>query len=167
MSVMIGLIILLIGNIAGFTVPALLAAWLFTLALPMAFNQALWLSLGMIIAVSYIIQSITDVPGKVGYGLLEIIVSVMIAVVIMALAGLFGWLLLLFVPVDLTSFEATLLFTISLVAQLYFLARAGTVGLPRWMTLPEIDLDEEDFEDEYVIPPPKKRSPRKKRTRNR
>ena len=167
MEIAIGYLLLLLGNIAGFVLPALVVAWIFTLVLPIPFDQAMWLSFGTILAVSHIIQNLTDVPGKIGYGLLEMTISVAASIVLLALAGLLGWLLLVILPVDLTSFEATLLFTISLVAQLYFLARAGTVGLPRWMTLPEIDLDEEDFEDEYVIPPPKKRSPRKKRTRNR
>lgn len=167
MEVAIGLLLLLLGNIAGFVLPALLAAWLLTLVLPIPFDQAMWLSFGTILAVSYIVQNVTDVPGKIGYGLLEMIVSVAVSMVFLAVAALLGWLLLLILPLNLSSFEATLLFTISLVAQLYLLARAGTVGLPRWMTIPDIDLDDEDIENEYVIPPPRKRPGRKKRSSNR
>jgi hypothetical protein len=98
----------------------------------------------------------------------ELFLAVVVTYLLLALSGLFGWLLLQVLNIDLTIFEAILLFAISLVAGLFFLARAGTVGLPRWMALPEFYEDDEDIDDDYVIYPPKKPSSRrKKRSRKR
>lgn len=165
METLLGFIILLLTNIVGFALSALLAAWLFTLALPIAFHQALWLSLAMIIAVAYMIQTITDIPGRTEFGFIAIILSAVVAFILLALSGLLAWLLLLALNVDLTIFEATMLFSISLAAGLFFLARSGTGGLPKWMSLSNIDWEDEDFEDDYVVtPPPVKRSKRRRRS---
>ncbi|MEW5959349.1 MAG: hypothetical protein AB1801_16585 [Chloroflexota bacterium] len=163
MGVLIGLIILFVGNLVAFAAPALGAAWLFTLVFPIAFNQALWLSLGTIITVEYLIQNITDIPGQSGYGPWEIIIAVVVAYVLLALSGLFGWLLTL-LPVDLTLFEAIILFAISLAGGFFFLTRSGTVGFPKWMTLSEeLEQADEELEDDYIAPPPRRRSRRKKK----
>jgi hypothetical protein len=166
MGTLISFIILLLLNIFGFALPALLAAWLFTLALPIAFNQALWLSLAMIIMVSYLIQNIVDIPGQSSYGFREMGLAAVIALFLLAIAAFFGWLLLLLIPVDLTMFEAVLLAAISLGAGFFFLVRAGTVALPKWTML---DVDQEIYESEpdYVVTPPKRRSRRPKRRTDR
>jgi hypothetical protein len=162
MGAVIGFVILLLLNIFGFALPAMLAAWLFTLALPIAFNQALWLSLGMIILVAYLIQNIVDIPGESSFGLREMGVSVAVAFFLLVISALFGWLLWLFIKANLTVFEAVLLAAISLGAGIFFLVRAGTVGLPKWMTL-DIEQDIDESEDDYIVTPPKRRSRRPRR----
>ena len=72
----------------------------------------------------------TDIPGVKGIDLIQMVVSVVVAFIFLALSGLFGWLLLQIIAVDLTIFEATLMFAISLAAGLFFMVRAGTGGLP-------------------------------------
>lgn len=166
MGALISFIILLLLNIFGFALPALLAAWLFTLALPIAFNQALWLSLGMIIMVSYLIQNIVDIPGESSFGPREMAVSVAVAFILLAIAAFFGWLLLFFIPVNLTMFEAVLLAAISLGAGFFFLVRSGTVALPKW-TMFDIDRDIDESEPDYVVTPPKRRPRQPKRRTDR
>ncbi len=166
MGTLIGFIILLLLNIFGFALPALLAAWLFNLALPIAFNQALWLSLGMIIMVGYLIQNIVDIPGESSFGLRDMALTAAVALILLAIAAFFGWLLLLLIPVDLTMFEAVLLAAISLGAGFFFLVRAGTVALPKWMML-DIDRDIDESEPDYVVTPPKRRSSRPRRRTDR
>ncbi len=160
MSLLFGFTLILFLNITGFALPALLAAWLFTLALPIAFNQALWLSLGMIVALNYIIQTITDMPGQLDFNWMQIVIAIVTAFILLALSGLLGWLLLLILSIDLTAFEATLLFAISLAVGLFFMTRSGSVGFSRWMTLSDIDLDEDD----YITPTPQKRPKRQKKS---
>lgn len=163
MAALIGYIILIIGNLISFSVPALVAAWFLPIISPLTFEQGLWLSLGTIITVQYIIQTITDLPGYSGYGPIQILFSVAGAYILLVFSGLAAWLFLWLLPVDLTFFQTMLLFIISLGAGFFFLGRSGTGGLPNWMTLPHIDPFDEDFEDEYTVsPPPKRRTPKKK-----
>jgi hypothetical protein len=103
----------------------------------------------------------TDIPGVKGIDLIQMFISVAVAFLFLALSGLFGWLLLRMIAVDLTLFEATLLFAISLTTGSFFMVRAGTGGLPVWMTLS--DIEDEIPEEDYVLSPPKR--PRKRRNR--
>ncbi len=162
--VIIGLILTLLFHLLGFALPSLLAAWLLSWLLEFSFSQGLWLSLGVIIVVEYMVQMITDLPGQVEAGFTQRFVATLAAYFFLALSALVAWLLLWLVSVDLSLFEATLLFTISLIAGLFFLFRSGTMGLPRWMTMPdfEFEFDDEEFED-IVITPPKKPSRRRSR----
>ncbi len=168
MGAIIVFLLLLLGNIASFALPSLLSAWLLTLVLPVPFNQALWLSLGMIIVVQYMVQNITDIPGQTGSLILEILLSIIVTFILIAFSALFGWLLLLVVNIDLSIFEAMLLFSTSLVAGFFFLLRSGSVGLPRWVVFPD-DIDEivEDFGEDYVVMPPRKEGRRRKPGRRR
>ena len=166
MGAIIGLIILFVINIAGFALPALLAAWLFTLALPIAFNQALWLSLGIIIVVAYLIQNIVDIPGQSSFSVREMALSVVVAFIFLAISAICGWLLLLIIKVDLSLFQAILLAAISIAAGFFFLVRSGTVGFPKW-TMLDVDRDIAEDETDYVITPPKQRSKRPKRSGGR
>jgi hypothetical protein len=154
MVALIGFIILLLVQGAGVVLSAWLIAWLFTLVLPVPLNQIMWLSLGLFLAIRYIIQMITDIPGVKEFNFIEIVLSGLLTFFLLAFSGLFGWLLVRMTAVDLTLFEATLLFTVSLTAGLFFIARSGTGGLPVWMTL--ADPLDEYTEDEYVISPPKR-----------
>lgn len=157
MGAIIGLIVLLFSNILGVALPALLAAWLFTLVLPVSSSQIVWLSLGMLLVTRYTIQNITDMPGLQGTDLIGMFIAVGVAYIVLALSGLGGWLLVRFSLVDLTLFEAIILFSVSLTAGFFFIGRAGTGGLPVWMTLAHED---ESFEEE----PPKRSSRRRRRT---
>lgn len=161
------LILLLIFNILGFALPSLLAAWLMSWLLEISFSQGLWLSLGTILIVEYMIQMITDLPGQVEFGFTQRLVSVASAYIFLALSALAARLFLGLFSVELSLFEAILLFTISLVAGFFFLFRSGTMGLPRWVTLSEFDIDFEDEEDDYIITPPKKQNRRKSRGKRR
>lgn len=162
MSIFPAILSLLLMNLLGFTLPALLAAWLFTLVLPLPFDQMVWLSLAALLINRYTIHTLADMPGVKDTHLISLIVSVVSAFIFLALSGLLGWLLFLIAGNHLTLFEAVLLFAITLSLGFYFTIRSGTGGLPIWMTLPE--LDEEDFEDDYIVAPPKKRTQRRRKT---
>jgi hypothetical protein len=167
MEVLLVLLGMLLFNLFSFALPALVAAWLFSLILPIAFNQALWLSLGALIIMEYTIQTITDIPGQAQYGLIQMILSVVLTYLLLALSAFFGWALLQVFSVDLTIFESTLLFSISLAAGFFFLARSGTVGFPSWLTLSTLDLEDEDFEEDYITPPPPPKPAQSKRKSRR
>lgn len=162
MRVVFSFISLLVSNILGFALPALLAGWLFTLAGPVPFDQAVWLSLGVLVGIRYTIQSITNIPGKEGLNFIQMVISVVIAFVFLGLSGLFGWLLLKMIALELSFFEVTLLFAVSMVAGSFFLAKSITGGLPLWMTLPDLedeDFDEDYDEEDYVVASPKRQRP--------
>ncbi|MFN8456944.1 MAG: hypothetical protein U0401_20145 [Anaerolineae bacterium] len=162
MSVFPAIFSLLLMNLLGFTLPALLAAWLFTLVLPLPFDQMVWLSLAVLLINRYTLHTLTDMPGLKDTHLISLIVSVGAAFIFLALSGLMGWLLFLIVGNSLTLFETILLFAVTFSIGFYFTVRSGTGGLPIWMTMPE--LDEEDFEEDYIVAPPKKRGQRRRRT---
>ena len=167
MDVILAFITLFLLNIFGFALPSVLAAWLLALVFPVAFSQALWLSLGTIIFMTFVIQNLADIPGQFNFGLLQIIFSVVVAYVMLFVSGLFGYGLS-FLPLDLTLFEFLLLATISLNAGVFFLFRSGSGGLPKWMTIPMIDIEEEfEDDDDYIIQPPTKPKGRKSRRRRR
>ena len=167
MEVLLVLLSMLLFNLFSFALPALVAAWLFSLILPIAFNQALWLSLGALIITEYTIQTITDIPGQAQYGLMQVILSVALTYLLLALSAFFGWALLQVFRVDLTIFESIVLFSVSLAAGFFFLARSGTVGFPSWMTLSGIELEDEDFEEDYITPPPPKPARSKRKSSRR
>lgn len=80
----------------------------------------------------------------------------------LALTGLAGWLLLLILPVDLTVFEAILLFAISLTSGLFFHIQV------RQRRFTEVDNTVRyrlKDEDDYVITPPKRRAKRRSKSR--
>jgi hypothetical protein len=163
MGAFIGFILIFLFQILSFAAPALLAAWLFNLVLSIPFDQALWLSLGAIVALFYILQNMTDIPGQIeGPSLTLAIVTVATTLILLIFSGFLGWLLLVVLAVDLTAFEATLLFAISLIAGFFFLARSGTGGLPKWLWLSEADLEDNYVESDIVVSPPKKRTRRNK-----
>jgi hypothetical protein len=163
MDIIIGFIILLFSNLITIALPSLVAAWFFTLVLPVSFSQMVWLSLSMFLVVRYVILVLTDIPGAKEMDFVTGLASLVISVVLLALSGLCGWLLLHFIALDLTLFETILLFAVSLTAGFFFTARSGTGGLPLWMTDHIADLDDE-IEKEVVIPrskrPRKQGSPR-------
>jgi|GEM_PF-6860861 len=156
-------IVLLLLGILGLVLPALLAAWLFTLVLPVPFDQMVWASLGMLVVIRYVILNLADTPGAKETDIAGAIIAPLISFILLAVSGLGGWLLLQVISLDLTLVQAIILFAISLTAGAYFSVRSGTGGLPLWMTsLPEID---EEFEnDDRVIAP---RPPRKRKNRTK
>jgi hypothetical protein len=155
------LVSLILTNILGLTVPALLAAWLFTLILPVPFNQMVWLSLGMFFIMRYTIQVMVELPGQKDTNFMAMLLSIAASFIFLALAGLLGWGLFQLVDLNLNLFETILLIAISMGGGFYFVVRSGTGGLPLWMTMP--DVETEDFDDEYVVSPPKRRRQRRRR----
>lgn len=156
-------IVLLLLGILGLVLPALLAAWLFTLVLPVPFDQMAWVSLGMLIFIRHFILNLTDIPGVKEMDIVGAIVAPFFSFILLALSGLGGWLLLKAISLDLTLTQAITLFAVSLTAGAYFSVRSGTGGMPLWMTtLPEIS-DEFDSDDMVIAPSP----PRKRKNRAR
>lgn len=155
--------VLLLLGILGLALPALLAAWLFTLVLPVPFDQMVWVSLGMLVFMRYAFLNLVDTPGAKEIDIAGAIVAPFISFILLAVSGLGGWLLLQAISLDLTLVQAIILFAISLTAGVYFSIRSGTGGLPLWMTaLPEIN-DEFEGDDMIVAPsPPRKRKNRAK-----
>lgn len=161
MDALISLIRLLLLNILTLVLPALVAAWLFTLVLPVPFDQMVWLTMGMLLVNRYVILNIADTPGESETDAVGAIVAPIISLILLAVSGLFGWLLLRIFSLDLTIFQSILLFAVSLTAGFYFTARSGTGGLPMWMrVLP--DIDEPIADDDFIIPA---RKPRKRKGR--
>jgi hypothetical protein len=153
MGILLGLLILFLSNIIGVGLFALLSAWLLTLAWPIPLDQALWLSLGMIVVIRYGFLDFTATPGvPQDATVFEIIVSDIIFVILLTLSAALGWLLLKITPINLTIFQAILLFAISLTTGVFFLLRAGAGRLPWAMQLS----DDDEIEEEYIPPPPKK-----------
>lgn len=158
MDILIGLIILVLVNILVMVLPALMAGWLFTLVLPVSFGQVVWLAVGVLLVVRYIILTIADIPGENETGLLGAAIGAVVSLLLLALSGLLGWLLLRIFSLDLSMFEAVSLFAISLTAGTYFTFRWGTGGMPLWMTALE------PVEDDDLVIPAKKPRKRKSRT---
>jgi hypothetical protein len=165
MDVLISFLVLLLLNILTLVLPALLAAWLFTLVLAVPFDQMVWLSIGVLLVIRYIILSIADAPGQREIDMVGAIITPVVSLVLLALSGLCGWILLNLLSLDLTMFQAVLLFAISLTAGAYFTARSGTGGLPGWMTTFS-DINDEIEEDDFIIPAKRPRK-RKNRTSRR
>lgn len=147
---------MLVGYIIGYALPTLLAGWVLTLIVPISFSQALWLSVAVLFATRYILQNITDLPGFKNADFVEVIVAIVIAFLLLAVSTLLGWLLWRFTGFGLTIFEATLLCVLSLMGGFFFSSRSGTGGLPVWMTL--VNPEDEGFEEDYIVSPPKRRS---------
>jgi hypothetical protein len=158
-------IVLLLLGILGLVLPALLAAWLFTLVLPVPFDQMVWVSLGMLVVMRYVILNLADTPGVKETDFAGAIIAPFISFILLAVSGLCSWLLLQAISLDLTLAQAIILFAISLTAGAYFSVRSGTGGLPHWMTaLPEIS---DEFESDNMIIAPRPPGKRKNRTKGR
>jgi hypothetical protein len=163
MELLSSFFVLLLLGIVGLVLPALLAAWLFTLVLPVPFDQMVWVSLGMLVLIRYVFLNLVDTPGAKEIDIAGAIVAPFISIILLAVSGLFSWLLLKMISLDLSMVQAIILFAISLTAGVYFSVRSGTGGLPLWMTtLSEIN-DEFDSDDMVIAPSP----PRKRKNRAR
>lgn len=159
MRVISGLVGLLLLNLLTLVLPALVVAWLFTLVLPVPFDQMVWLIMGTLLVIRYVLLSLTDVPGETDMDIVGAITTPIFALILLAVSGLCGWLLLRIFSLDLTVFQSISLFAVSLTAGFYFTARSGTGGLPMWLrVLPNIDEPVE--EDDFIIPV---RKPRKRK----
>ncbi len=159
MDVLLSLLVLFLSNIIGVGLVALLMAWLLTLALPIPLDQALWLILGMILIIRYGFQGFTTMPSiRQDTTFIEIVLSDIIVVILLIIAAVVSWLLLKIMPIDLTIFQATLLFALSLTTGVFFMFRMGSGRFGPWMIQSDDDDDDDEYEieEEYVPPPPKK-----------
>jgi hypothetical protein len=129
-------------------------------------DQALWLALGVIVLTRFALQTFTAHPGIRDVTVMEIIISDVFAAIILGLSAALGWALLKVVTIDLTIFQTTLLFAITLTSGMFFLFRIGTGGLPTWLTIPDWE-EEQEEEGEYSPPPPPKTSGRRGRASKR
>jgi hypothetical protein len=167
MKTLQSLLIFLLANIIGISLFALLSGWLLTKVLFIPLDQALWLTLGVLVLTRYALQTFMAMPVIRDVTVLEVIVSDVFAAIILSLSAVLGWLLLNIVTLDLTIFQTTLLFAITLTSGMFFLLRIGTGGVPGWMTMPGWEEEEDEEEDEYIPPPPPKTSRRRGRASKR
>ncbi|MDM8528818.1 hypothetical protein QUF58_11510 [Anaerolineales bacterium HSG24] len=119
----IAILTLSLTFLLGYAVPALFGAWVLTLILPYSFSQVMWLTLGVIVALSFVMldASQTITPG--GFDILHIIITIIISYIFLTISALLGWLST-YLPIDVSLFELTALFAISLVTGSSILVKA-------------------------------------------
>ncbi len=157
-------------NTIGVALYSLLVSWVITLILPVPLDQILWLVLGTVILLRYILQFFTNQYIIVGYfGFFwEIFFSNLLSLIIITISIVLEWLLLKIVSVNLTIFQTILLFDITLIFGLFFSLRGGlqkSKFLDYSNDYDDEDDDEIEEEEKYVPPPPPKPSHSKSKTK--
>ncbi|MDM8520009.1 hypothetical protein QUF64_08180 [Anaerolineales bacterium HSG6] len=158
---------LLIIFIIGFSGPAFVAAWLLALLLPYKFSQILWLCLGTLITMAFVVhRSMSALDGE-EYSIYKHKTVIIASYVLLMVTTLLAWLAS-FLPLDLSLFETTVLLTIGALTGLILIGQ--TVNPPDdnldWL-FRHNEFEEDDIEDEggdeVIITP----STRRKRRRSK
>ena len=135
----------------SFAGPAILAAWLLTLVLPYEFSQIIWLCLGIIVIVAFII-------GDTDYNLQKHTTTLIASYALVVVITLSAWLS--FSLLGLSLFEATALFTVSLLSGLLIVSRiVDPYDNLDWL-FEDDDIDD-DFKNEVIVTPSKRRKQRR------
>ena len=141
--------------ILGYAMPTLFGAWVLTLILPYSFSQVMWLTLGMIVVLSFVMLNASQEMARDGYGFQHHVITILACYLFLALSALLGKLFS-YLPIDVSLFELTALFAISLTSGSAVLIK--TLITAKFDISPMNILNYAELIDEDEIIKPKRRS---------